>query len=362
MPQSNFPLGEFQSERLEDIIVAEFAAAVRPKRLGTAPRSMKLWLRFAKAEDLEFMTAAATAADVSNPYEVGFLAGEDERLATGPSNSISKSKSLAQKAVFSLLPGCCRAGGVRPTLFCHKPPLLGDEEAVTKGDIGGVEVPGSDRDDDPRANELKVAMSTALDVDLGEGIAEPVAAYTGRNSSGLCAKKHTFRAQPVSSLQSRGKEHNCMGTSLGLSSLHSLLDGQMDTRNLDEGAKRSPGLFPLPSTLLGSADASSKSLTTPTDESAQPATAQWRAVTLSEPHTLLTSTLPVSMIYFKTRMLPNKAAIMRGVLSSKPIFFNPFLLPYQWLASSISKPFCSTSILKPARSSAADNSSKTEHL
>jgi hypothetical protein len=44
---------------------------------------MKLWLRFAKAEDLEFITAAATAADVSNPYEVGFLAGEDERLAAG---------------------------------------------------------------------------------------------------------------------------------------------------------------------------------------------------------------------------------------------------------------------------------------
>jgi hypothetical protein len=44
---------------------------------------MKLWLLFANAEDLEFITAAATAADVSNPYEIGFLAGEDERLAAG---------------------------------------------------------------------------------------------------------------------------------------------------------------------------------------------------------------------------------------------------------------------------------------
>jgi deoxyinosine 3'endonuclease (endonuclease V) len=44
---------------------------------------MKLWLLFANAEDLEFITAAATAVDVSNPYVLGFLAGEDERLAAG---------------------------------------------------------------------------------------------------------------------------------------------------------------------------------------------------------------------------------------------------------------------------------------
>jgi hypothetical protein len=63
-----------------DIVLA---AAVKPRRLGTAPRSMKLWLLFANAEDLEFITAAATAVDVSNPYVLGFLAGEDERLAAG---------------------------------------------------------------------------------------------------------------------------------------------------------------------------------------------------------------------------------------------------------------------------------------
>lgn len=39
---------------------------------------MKLWLRFVKAADLEFMTAAATAAEVSNPYAEGILDGEDE--------------------------------------------------------------------------------------------------------------------------------------------------------------------------------------------------------------------------------------------------------------------------------------------
>jgi hypothetical protein len=43
---------------------------------------MKLWLRFAKAEDLEFITAAATAAEESKPEPEpepdGFLEGEDE--------------------------------------------------------------------------------------------------------------------------------------------------------------------------------------------------------------------------------------------------------------------------------------------
>lgn len=39
---------------------------------------MKLWLRFAKAADREFMTAAATAAEESKPYAEGFLDGEDE--------------------------------------------------------------------------------------------------------------------------------------------------------------------------------------------------------------------------------------------------------------------------------------------
>lgn len=78
MPQSSFPLGELQSERLDDIKVAELEAAENPgDRWLTPPRSMKLWLRFAKAEDLEFITAAATAADESNPYEEVFLTGEE---------------------------------------------------------------------------------------------------------------------------------------------------------------------------------------------------------------------------------------------------------------------------------------------
>ena len=70
-------------------------------------------------------------------------------------------------------------------MFCHKFPLLG-EEAAAKGDIGGVEVVGNGTDADPRDKGLKVVMSTALaETGLGEGIAEPVDAYTGRNSSGL---------------------------------------------------------------------------------------------------------------------------------------------------------------------------------
>lgn len=78
MPQSSFPSGELQSERLDDIKVAELEAAVNPgERWLIPPLSMKLWLRCAKAEDLEFITAAATAADESNPYEEVFLTGEE---------------------------------------------------------------------------------------------------------------------------------------------------------------------------------------------------------------------------------------------------------------------------------------------
>lgn len=80
-PQSSFPSGEFQSERWEDIVAAEFAAPVNPGRRVTAARSMKLWLRLAKAADLEFITAAATALDESKPKEVGFFTGEEDRLA-----------------------------------------------------------------------------------------------------------------------------------------------------------------------------------------------------------------------------------------------------------------------------------------
>lgn len=71
IPQSSFPSGEPQSERW-DIGGGEFAA--------TNQRSMKLWLRLANADDLEFITACATAADESKPYDEGFLIGEDGRF------------------------------------------------------------------------------------------------------------------------------------------------------------------------------------------------------------------------------------------------------------------------------------------
>jgi hypothetical protein len=74
---------------------------------------------------------------------------------------------------------------VRLTLFCHRPPFLGDEEAAI-GDMGGVDAVGIEIDGEPRANGLMVVISAPLDdIDLGEGMAEPVEAYTGRNSSGL---------------------------------------------------------------------------------------------------------------------------------------------------------------------------------
>jgi len=70
-------------------------------------------------------------------------------------------------------------------LFCHKFPFLG-EDTDAKGDMGGVEAVGNDNDDEPRANGLMVDISAALlERDLGEGMPEPVDAYTGRNSSGL---------------------------------------------------------------------------------------------------------------------------------------------------------------------------------
>lgn len=62
---------------------------------------------------------------------------------------------------------------------------LGEDEAA-KGDMGGVEVAGKGRDGELRDKGLRVVMSRALaEKDLGEGIAEPVEAYTGRNSSDL---------------------------------------------------------------------------------------------------------------------------------------------------------------------------------
>ena len=89
-------------------------------------------------------------------------------------------------AVFNLLPGSCRAGGVRVALFCHKFPFLGDGEAAARGDIGGVEVVGNENDEGPRAIGLIELISAELTaIDLGEGMAEPVEAYTGRSSSFL---------------------------------------------------------------------------------------------------------------------------------------------------------------------------------
>lgn len=76
-------------------------------------------------------------------------------------------------------------GGVRFILFCHMLVPMGDEHAV-EGDMGGVEVVGISIEDEPRVSGLKVAMSIELTAtDLGEGIAEPVEAYNGRNSSRL---------------------------------------------------------------------------------------------------------------------------------------------------------------------------------
>ena len=74
MPQSNFPSGELQSETAEDTLQEGWEGEERPRWwLTDSPRSIKLWLLLAKAADLEFMTAAATAADESNPNAEGFL-------------------------------------------------------------------------------------------------------------------------------------------------------------------------------------------------------------------------------------------------------------------------------------------------
>lgn len=104
-------------------------------------------------------------------------------MLSDPSNSISISKSLAFKAVFNRLPGSCSAGGVK---CCH----IGEDG----GDIGGVE---------PSANGLIEPIEISIDTDFGDGIADPVEAYTGRSSSTRCAKKQTFLAHPISSLHKR---------------------------------------------------------------------------------------------------------------------------------------------------------------
>lgn len=81
------------------------------------------------------------------------------------------------------------------------PPI--GEEQVTEGDTGGVDELGTINEDEPSDNGLNVVMSIEAERDFGDGMAEPVEAYSGRSSSGLCAKKHTFLEQPVSSLQRR---------------------------------------------------------------------------------------------------------------------------------------------------------------
>jgi hypothetical protein len=61
--------------------------------------------------------------------------------------------------------------------------------------MGGVETEGISKEGELRS-------IAPAECEFGEGIAEPVEAYKGRNSSALWAKKQTFLAQPVSSLQS----------------------------------------------------------------------------------------------------------------------------------------------------------------
>lgn len=81
MPQSSFPSGDLQSESAEETLDAVLEGVDCPKWWGDiAPRSIKLWLLFAKAADLEFITAAATAADESNPKPKEPLAGDEGRL------------------------------------------------------------------------------------------------------------------------------------------------------------------------------------------------------------------------------------------------------------------------------------------
>jgi hypothetical protein len=85
------------------------------------------------------------------------------------------STSLALKALLSRLPGSCRVGGVRLILFCHMLPPIGEE--LTEGDIGGVEVLGSIREDDPRDSGLNIVTSNEfMGTDFGEGTPEPVEA------------------------------------------------------------------------------------------------------------------------------------------------------------------------------------------
>lgn len=85
IPQSSFPLGEPQSESMltvegEVVVVVMVAAAAvpRPGYLFISARSEKLWLRFANADVLEFIIAAAMESDGSSPVDtVGVLTGDE---------------------------------------------------------------------------------------------------------------------------------------------------------------------------------------------------------------------------------------------------------------------------------------------
>lgn len=108
------------------------------------------------------------------------------RRFSSPSNSMSKSMSLALRALFNRLPGSCKVGGTILEWFCHMFPPIG--EVAPEGVMGGVELDGINIDEVPRASGLIDPMSRAevlAENDLGEGTAEPVDAYRGRSSSGL---------------------------------------------------------------------------------------------------------------------------------------------------------------------------------
>lgn len=85
--------------------------------------------------------------------------------------------------------------------FGHIDPPI---ELVPVGVKGGVDVEGFITDGEAGASGLiEPNSSPEPEYDLGEGNAEPVEAYKGRSSSGLCAKKQTLLLQLVSSLHRR---------------------------------------------------------------------------------------------------------------------------------------------------------------
>ena len=87
-----------------------------------------------------------------------------------------------------------------------------------------------------------------------------------------------------------------------------------------------------------------------------PAAAQCNAVARSEPQARLTSTLPTARMYSRTLTLPYMAAIIRGVLNSKPIVFPH--RPYHSAGVSSSRWSSSRARRNPARSSSAERSKR----